>query len=78
MICVLDQYPVLKADSEKGDYSSPSVDGHIDDEVLHAAIVALTAFFRFIENDAVTAVYSIHLFNHHSINNPYVSFAYQT
>ncbi|KAL6141890.1 hypothetical protein ACLB2K_060176 [Fragaria x ananassa] len=46
VICVLDQYPVLKADSEKGDYSSPSVDGHIDDEVLHAAIVALTAFFR--------------------------------
>ncbi|KAL6133487.1 hypothetical protein ACLB2K_065722 [Fragaria x ananassa] len=46
VICVLDQYPVLKADSEKGDYSSPSVEGHIDDEVLHAAIVALTAFFR--------------------------------
>ncbi|XP_050380129.1 protein SHOOT GRAVITROPISM 6 isoform X2 [Argentina anserina] len=46
VICVLDQYPILKADSEKGDYSSPSVDGQMEDEVLHAAIIALTTFFR--------------------------------
>lgn len=32
---------------EKGDYSSHSADTWIDDDILQAAILALTAFFRF-------------------------------
>ncbi|PRQ43676.1 putative condensin complex subunit 1 [Rosa chinensis] len=46
VICVLDQYPILRADSEKGDYSSHSVDGQMEDDILQATIIALTAFFR--------------------------------
>ncbi|XP_058207900.1 protein SHOOT GRAVITROPISM 6 isoform X3 [Rhododendron vialii] len=46
LISVLDQMPVLKGDLEKGDGSSHSTDGHIDNDTLQAAILALTAFFR--------------------------------
>lgn len=35
---------------EKGDGSSHSTDSHIDDDTLQAAILALTAFFRFLSN----------------------------
>ncbi|KAL6987296.1 Protein SHOOT GRAVITROPISM 6 [Sarracenia purpurea var. burkii] len=38
--------PVLKGDLEKGESSSHSTDGHIDNDILQAAIFALTAFFR--------------------------------
>ncbi|KAG5556798.1 hypothetical protein RHGRI_007155 [Rhododendron griersonianum] len=46
LISVLDQMPVLKGDLEKGDGSSHSTDGHIENDTLQAAILALTAFFR--------------------------------
>ncbi|KAE9465484.1 hypothetical protein C3L33_02600, partial [Rhododendron williamsianum] len=46
LISVLDQMPVLKGDLEKGDGSSHSTDGHVDNDTLQAAILALTAFFR--------------------------------
>ncbi|KAH9723109.1 protein SHOOT GRAVITROPISM 6 [Citrus sinensis] len=38
--------PFVKGDMEKGDYSSHSADTWIDDDILQAAILALTAFFR--------------------------------
>ena len=41
VISILDQIPILKGDYEKGDSSS-----HIDNDILQAAIFALTAFFR--------------------------------
>lgn len=46
VICVLKQTPVPKGDSEKAENSSESVDGQIDSNILQAAIIALTAFFR--------------------------------
>lgn len=42
--------PILKGDLEKGDGSSHSTDSHIDNDTLQAAILALTAFFRFLSN----------------------------
>ncbi|XP_024022984.1 protein SHOOT GRAVITROPISM 6 [Morus notabilis] len=46
VICVLKQTPVPKGDSEKAENSSESVDGQIDSNILQAAMIALTAFFR--------------------------------
>lgn len=54
--------PVLKGDLEKGDGSSHSTDGHIDNDTLQAAILALTAFFRFLSNcilELLILMYSI-------------------
>ncbi|KAM7255099.1 hypothetical protein ACFE04_020340 [Oxalis oulophora] len=42
LISALDQNPIVKADSEKGDNSSH----HLESDVLRAAIYALTALFR--------------------------------
>jgi hypothetical protein len=33
---------------EKGDNSSHLADGQIEDDILQAAMIALTAFFRFV------------------------------
>ncbi|KAB2620801.1 protein SHOOT GRAVITROPISM 6 [Pyrus ussuriensis x Pyrus communis] len=46
VISVLDQYPILKGDSEKGENPSHLVDGQMEDDILQAAIIAVTAFFR--------------------------------
>lgn len=47
VICVLDQIPVLKGDLEKkSENSSHIVDDQIEDDILQAAIIALTAFLR--------------------------------
>ncbi|WJZ93744.1 hypothetical protein VitviT2T_012661 [Vitis vinifera] len=46
VISVLSQSPIVKDDPEKGDSSSHRVDSHIEDNILQAAIFALTAFFR--------------------------------
>ncbi|KAJ4705027.1 protein SHOOT GRAVITROPISM 6-like [Melia azedarach] len=46
LISALNQTPVLKVDIEKGENSSHFADTQIDDEILQAAILALTAFFR--------------------------------
>ncbi|XP_015574858.1 protein SHOOT GRAVITROPISM 6 isoform X1 [Ricinus communis] len=43
---VLNQSPVIKGDLEKGDSSSHFADGQIEDDILQAAVLALTAFFR--------------------------------
>ncbi|KAL5740899.1 hypothetical protein ACOSQ2_030079 [Xanthoceras sorbifolium] len=42
----LNQTPIPKGDTEKGDISSHLVDTQMDDDILQAAILALTAFFR--------------------------------
>lgn len=48
VICVLNQTPVLKGDSDKAENSSNIVDGlgQLEDDILQAAIIALTAFLR--------------------------------
>ncbi|CAL5387693.1 unnamed protein product [Camellia sinensis] len=46
VIYVLNQMPILKGDMEKGDSSNHNTNGHIDKDILQAAIFALTAFFR--------------------------------
>lgn len=46
VISVLNQTPILKTDSDKVDNSSLFVEVHIEDDILQASIVALTAFFR--------------------------------
>ncbi|KAL5546037.1 hypothetical protein UlMin_005724 [Ulmus minor] len=46
VINVLSETPVLRGDSDKTDNSSHFVDGQTDDNILHAAIIALTSFFR--------------------------------
>ncbi|KAM6568771.1 hypothetical protein CsatB_016756 [Cannabis sativa] len=46
VIGVLKQIPVLRGDSEKAENSSQLLDGQIDGNILQAAIIALTAFFR--------------------------------
>ncbi|KAI8014908.1 Protein SHOOT GRAVITROPISM 6, partial [Camellia lanceoleosa] len=46
VIYVLNQMPILKGDLEKGDSSNHNTNGHIDKDILQAAIFALTAFFR--------------------------------
>ncbi|XP_021677399.2 protein SHOOT GRAVITROPISM 6 isoform X1 [Hevea brasiliensis] len=46
LISVLNQSPVDKVDLEKGNSSSHSADGQIEDDILQAAMFALTAFFR--------------------------------
>ncbi|CAK9157688.1 unnamed protein product [Ilex paraguariensis] len=46
VISVLNDKPTLKSNLEKGENSSYSVDSSIEDDILQAAIVALTAFFR--------------------------------
>ena len=52
VISVLSQSPIVKDDPEKGDSSSHRVDSHIEDNILQAAIFALTAFFRFLFSTA--------------------------
>lgn len=47
VIIVLSQTPILKGDSKKGENSTHLVDGQIEDDILQAAIFALTAFFRY-------------------------------
>ncbi|KAJ6913534.1 hypothetical protein NC651_015917 [Populus alba x Populus x berolinensis] len=46
LISFLNQTPVVKSDLEKGDNSSHLADGQIVDDILQAAMIALTAFFR--------------------------------
>ncbi|KAG6693496.1 hypothetical protein I3842_09G003400 [Carya illinoinensis] len=46
VIFSLSQTPILKGDSRKGENSSHLVDGQIEEDILQAAIFALTAFFR--------------------------------
>ncbi|XP_061964637.1 protein SHOOT GRAVITROPISM 6 isoform X5 [Populus nigra] len=46
LISFLNQTPVVKSDLEKGDNSSYLADGKIEDDILQAAMIALTAFFR--------------------------------
>lgn len=48
LVSVLNQTPVDKGDLEKGDSSSHFAEGQIEDDILQAAMLALTAFFRFI------------------------------
>ncbi|XP_050226540.1 protein SHOOT GRAVITROPISM 6 [Mercurialis annua] len=43
---VLNQSFIMKGDTEKGDSSSHFADGQIENDVLQAAMLALTAFFR--------------------------------
>ncbi|GMH09863.1 hypothetical protein Nepgr_011704 [Nepenthes gracilis] len=46
VISVLNQATILRSTSEKGDNSSHNLANHIEDDILQAAIFALTAFFR--------------------------------
>ncbi|KAF9680217.1 hypothetical protein SADUNF_Sadunf06G0098200 [Salix dunnii] len=46
LISFLNQTPVAKCDLEKGDNSTHLADGQIEDDILQAAMIALTAFFR--------------------------------
>ncbi|KAM7464220.1 hypothetical protein LguiA_032341 [Lonicera macranthoides] len=46
VISVLNQTPVLKGDLGKEESPRHSIDGRIEDDILQAAIFALTAFFR--------------------------------
>lgn len=46
VISVLNQTPILKTASDKVDNSSLFVEVRVEDDILQAAIVALTAFFR--------------------------------
>ncbi|GFY83877.1 ARM repeat superfamily protein [Actinidia rufa] len=46
VIYVLNQIHVLNGDLEKGDSSRHSTDCHIGNDILQAAIFAVTAFFR--------------------------------
>uniref|UniRef100_A0A2C9VCM9 Uncharacterized protein n=1 Tax=Manihot esculenta TaxID=3983 RepID=A0A2C9VCM9_MANES len=46
LVSVLNQTPVDKGDLEKGDSSSHFAEGQIEDDILQAAMLALTAFFR--------------------------------
>ncbi|PSS04621.1 Protein SHOOT GRAVITROPISM like [Actinidia chinensis var. chinensis] len=46
VMSVLNQIPVLSGDLEKGGTSGHSTDGHIANDILQAAIFAVTAFFR--------------------------------
>ncbi|KAJ6746742.1 MAESTRO-RELATED HEAT DOMAIN-CONTAINING [Salix koriyanagi] len=46
LISFLNQTPVAKCDLEKGDNSGHLADGQIEDDILQAAMIALTAFFR--------------------------------
>lgn len=52
VIFVFSQPPILRGDSRKGENSSRLVDGQMEDDVLQAAIFALTAFFRSVQLDA--------------------------
>ncbi|PQQ19778.1 protein SHOOT GRAVITROPISM 6 [Prunus yedoensis var. nudiflora] len=45
-IGIFGQYPILKGDSVKGDNPSHLVDSQMEDDILQAAIIAVTAFFR--------------------------------
>ncbi|KAK8937233.1 hypothetical protein KSP39_PZI012653 [Platanthera zijinensis] len=46
IISVLDRFPAPKIDKEKGESSSHSSDSPADGDLLQAAVLALTAFFR--------------------------------
>lgn len=53
VISVLNQSPIIKDDPEKGDSSSHRLDSCMEDNVLQAAFLALTAFFRFFFSTAL-------------------------
>ncbi|GAB4833550.1 Protein SHOOT GRAVITROPISM 6 [Ancistrocladus abbreviatus] len=46
VLSVLKQAPILRNTSEKGDNSSHNIASRVEDDILQAAIFALTAFFR--------------------------------
>lgn len=46
LICALDQSPVLRGDLEKAESSSHFAETKLEDDILQAAIFAMTAFFR--------------------------------
>ncbi|CAI9097916.1 OLC1v1034435C1 [Oldenlandia corymbosa var. corymbosa] len=46
VIDIVNQTPLLKSDSSKGENSSHVGDTHVLEDVLQAAVIALTAFFR--------------------------------
>ena len=48
LISVLDQTRVTKSDPGKGENSSLLSETQLEDEILQAAIFALTAFFRYV------------------------------
>lgn len=50
VIFAFSQTPIIRGDSRKGENSSHFVDGQIEEDILQAAIFALTAFFRSISS----------------------------
>ncbi|KAI5680712.1 hypothetical protein M9H77_01939 [Catharanthus roseus] len=47
VIAILNQTPLLEADMSKGDSTTNrAADAHVEEDVLQAAVIALTAFFR--------------------------------
>ncbi|XP_023639673.1 protein SHOOT GRAVITROPISM 6 isoform X1 [Capsella rubella] len=46
LISILNRSSLVKGDSHKGENSSSSSETHVEDDILQAAIFALTAFFR--------------------------------
>ncbi|XAR69166.1 hypothetical protein NMG60_11000655 [Bertholletia excelsa] len=46
IISVLNQMPLYKGELDKGDSNTNLIDGQVDNDILQAAIFALTAFFR--------------------------------
>ncbi|XP_051152364.1 protein SHOOT GRAVITROPISM 6 isoform X3 [Andrographis paniculata] len=46
IISLLNQTPAIQGDFGKGEYSKTFGEVHAEDNVLHAAVIALTAFFR--------------------------------
>lgn len=46
VVSVLNRTPVLKADTEKGEIPSHSSEASVDEYILQAAVIALTALFR--------------------------------
>lgn len=48
LISILNRSSLVKGDSHKGENTSSSSEIHIEDDILQAAIFALTAFFRYL------------------------------
>ncbi|XP_010507584.1 PREDICTED: protein SHOOT GRAVITROPISM 6-like [Camelina sativa] len=46
LISILNRSSLVKGDSHKGENTSSSTETHVEDDILQAAIFALTAFFR--------------------------------
>jgi hypothetical protein len=46
LISILNRSSLVKSDSHKGENTSSSSETHVEDDILQAAIFALTAFFR--------------------------------